>query len=84
MIERERRGNNFIFRSLVYLFLSDKTMDTVDSQILDGGPPQRLIDPPILSMSALKSFFEEIIAKRKTMSGYLSKRGMLPIGASRR
>jgi hypothetical protein len=24
-------------------------MDTVDSQILDGGPPQRLIDPPIFA-----------------------------------
>jgi hypothetical protein len=27
--------------------LPDKKMDTVDSQILDRGRPQRLIDPPI-------------------------------------
>jgi hypothetical protein len=28
-------------------------MDTVDSQILDGGPPQRLIDPLILEKAVL-------------------------------
>jgi hypothetical protein len=47
MIERERRVTNFIFRLLVQLFPIDKKMDTVDSQILDGGPPQRLLDSPI-------------------------------------
>jgi hypothetical protein len=47
IIERERRVNNFILRRLVHFFLGDKKMDTVDSQILDGAPPQKLIDPPI-------------------------------------
>jgi hypothetical protein len=47
MIERERRVNNFIFPRIVQPFLSDKKMDTVDSQILKGGPPQKLIDPCI-------------------------------------
>jgi hypothetical protein len=44
---RERRVNNLIFGPFVHLFLSDKKMEMVDSQILDGGPPQRLIDPPV-------------------------------------
>jgi hypothetical protein len=25
-------------------------MDTVDSQLLDGGPPRKLIDPPIIEI----------------------------------
>jgi hypothetical protein len=50
----ERRAHNFIFRRLVHFFLSAKKMDTVDSQILDGGPPQKLIDPPIYN-SRLKN-----------------------------
>jgi hypothetical protein len=43
----ERRVNTFTFKLFVHLFLrdNDKKMDTVDSQILDGGPPQRLIGP---------------------------------------
>jgi hypothetical protein len=38
-------------RSLVHLFLNDKKMDTVNSQIPDGSPPQRFIDPPIFTIS---------------------------------
>jgi hypothetical protein len=34
------------------LFLSDKKMDTVNSQILNDGPPRTLIDPPIVSKDA--------------------------------
>jgi hypothetical protein len=52
IIKQERRVNNFIFRLLVHLFLSDKTMDTVDFEILHGGPPQKLIDPPIYSRAS--------------------------------
>jgi hypothetical protein len=51
MNERERRVNNFKFRPLVHLFLNDKKMDTVDSHILDGSPPQRLIVTLILSIN---------------------------------
>jgi hypothetical protein len=47
IIERERRVNNFIFRLLVRLFLIDSNMDIMDSQILDGAPPNGYIDPPI-------------------------------------
>jgi hypothetical protein len=47
IIERQRQVNNSIFGILVYLFLSDNKIDAVDSQIVDGGPPQKLIDPTI-------------------------------------
>jgi hypothetical protein len=45
VVERKRRVNNFRFGLLVHVFLNDKKMDTVNSQILDGDPPQRVIDP---------------------------------------
>jgi hypothetical protein len=35
IIERETGVNSLIFRLLVHLFLSEKKMDAVDSQILD-------------------------------------------------
>jgi hypothetical protein len=47
IIERERRVTDSIFILLIHLFLSDKMMDMMDSQILDGGPPKRFIDSPI-------------------------------------
>jgi hypothetical protein len=45
--ERERQLNNIIFRLLIHLFLSDTNLDTVDSQVVDSGPPQKLVDPLI-------------------------------------
>jgi hypothetical protein len=45
---RTREANKqFIFLLRVHLFLRDKKMETVDSQILDAGSPQRFIDSPI-------------------------------------
>jgi hypothetical protein len=38
--EQEKRVSHLIFGLLVHRFLSDKNMDAVDSQILDGGPAQ--------------------------------------------
>jgi hypothetical protein len=42
--------HNSIFRLFVHLFLSDKRMDRTNSQILEGGPPQKLMDPPIAEL----------------------------------
>jgi hypothetical protein len=83
IIERERQVSNFIFRLLVHLFLSDKMMDTVDSQILDGDPPQRLIDP-LYQNFGMERFhvFVEIVPIKTTEStneNHISKIKISPV-----
>jgi hypothetical protein len=53
IVERKREVNNYRFELLVHLFLSDRRMDVVDSQTLDGSPPQRFIGPPVVQVEGL-------------------------------
>jgi hypothetical protein len=59
------RGTPYIFKLLIHLFLSDKKMYMVDSQILDGGPSQRLINSPMVVTSNKYRISGELISISK-------------------
>jgi hypothetical protein len=56
-------------------------MDTVDSQILDGGPPQRLIGPPIYNLAKVETIVPRLLAivgAYSSLRTFKSTNGMHP------